>query len=728
MIIKSLTKLTSQLYELPPSSQRVENICSMSNFSTEAARLMDRLEISRIVEIGCEAGFNTDALLDYVRKRKCLLDSVDPVEVNFPFSTETASEFTFHQEISGLFLNREMNYEVLFMDGDHNYETVFADLNVIHQKRHVSGIKLIFMHDVCWPWARRDIYYNIRQIRCPHPHAADIRISPYNEPIYGQGLPPSGYSTANEEGGAQNGVLTAVEDFLKLHQSEWQVKTFPVIYGIGVLYCPENLTSFELKAITQDLNELERHKILLSTLELNRIENLCRIEQLRYEIQHAGDVWRSDQEYIKTINLLLTERTLRIGALNKTILAQKQQIAAKNNAFEKSTKAKSDFEQALLHESEARKEIAGQLQMSREENRLQKEHIEKIQNVIDTLKHEYEECLAECSELKSIVQLQEEDLRQMQHAESKHCSDLARKSQLIAEIQNTLWTRDQQIRRMELSRCDMSWRFGNLKAVKLLSYSLRNRIRLRHAETMIAGGEVKLLSLDVFDTLLFRETKSELRRFWEIVYAMHEEFPSVTVLDFYHARTVAHRLAYQTQMPISGCRETTLENIHRILGRIVNLNGQAEIESLKNIELNYEKTHLRLNPGIWHLVETAATHHVRIIAVSDMYLNSSEIEKILSALLPDAALINKIYSSCDSGVSKASGILWDQVIASEQVAPEQMLHLGDNYHADFEMPFIRNGIFTLFCPRSVLYSRIVAKEQSYFTKQLLKQEIIHGIR
>ena len=62
MTFPAMTPLTAALFDLPPTAQRISNICSMVNFHPEAGRIMDGLEVKHIVEIGCEDGVNTAAL------------------------------------------------------------------------------------------------------------------------------------------------------------------------------------------------------------------------------------------------------------------------------------------------------------------------------------------------------------------------------------------------------------------------------------------------------------------------------------------------------------------------------------------------------------------------------------------------------------------------------------------------------------------------------------------
>lgn len=616
MTAAPLTKLTASLFELSPFAQRAENICSMVNFFPLAERLMNRLEnISKIVEIGAENGYNTRALLNYAAKRHILLDTVDPFLPENAKLLLQSPQFRFHQTVSGEYLSGNDRYHVIFMDGDHNYETVLMDLETIDRKRKQNCIKVIFLHDVCWPWAYRDIYYGPERIKAPHPYDYNIRVSPYEEERSEQGLSSGNYATALAEGGENNGVLCAVENFLKTTGSRWRFKSFPVLYGIGVLYDVENFSQKELNAFEAELHQQLSSRELMSVLELNRVENLCKIEALRLDIVRAGEVWKQDQSYITTLEL------------------EKDRWQSKCNKLEK--------------------------------NRL--------------------------------------------------------------ELEGELWNSRQKIRRLLIRTPDIFWRWHGGKWNCLLPYGVRNRCRLHKIAELLHTSEIRVFSIDVFDTLLLRECKSEIARFREIAKLVHQAFPEISSRNFFQARVLAHHLAYQLTKPVQGCREVAFGSIYRLIGAILQEYDAIRLATMQEIELSYETSHLRLNPNIRKLLEIAHMRNIRIIAVSDMYLNCDALAQIINNFLPPG-MLNEIYSSADFGISKVSGLLWDEVLRREQVSPQEILHLGDNPVADFEMPYIRCGITSVLLLRSALYNRYIRWRNRRNINQLQKERIYNGVR
>lgn len=798
MTAAPLTKLTASLFELPPFAQRAENICSMVNFFPLAERLMNRLEnISKIVEIGAENGYNTSALLDYAVRHHILLDTVDPSLPENAKQLLQSPQFRFHQTVSGEYLAGNDRYHVIFMDGDHNYETVLTDLETIDRKRKQNCIKVIFLHDVCWPWAYRDIYYGPERIKAPHPYDYNIRVSPYEEERSEQGLSSGNYATALAEGGENNGVLCAVENFLKTTGPRWRFKSFPVLYGIGVLYSVENFSQKELNAFEIELHQQLSSRELMSVLELNRIENLCRIEALRLDIVRAGEVWKQDQSYIATLEANLKERDKTLEANRKEhqqtqyrLIEQEAQLEEQKRDLEKSAdewrknqsyiaelqtrlgnrerdleKSAEEWQQNQSYIAELQTKLEKQeldLEKNAEERQRNQSYIAELQTSLDVCKQQLvdttgkntvlQQDLNHLSKMNCSLQEQNKAMEQERNRWQSNCNKLEKNrleleelirhgehrcQELLNEITHTaargrelegeLWNSRQKIRRLQLRAPDIFWRWHGEKWNCLLPYGVRNRCRLHKIAELLHTSEIHVFSVDVFDTLLLREYKSEITRFREIAELVHQAFPEISSRKFFQARALAHRLAYQLTRPVQGCREAAFDSIYRLIGAILQEHDATRLAALQEIELSYETSHLRLNPNIRKLLEIARMRNLRIVAVSDMYLNRDALARIINNFLPPG-MINEIYSSADFGISKISGLLWDELLRREQVSPQAILHLGDNPVADFEMPYIRCGITSVLLLRSALYNRYIRWRNRRNINQLQKERIYNGVR
>jgi len=152
-------------------------------------------------------------------------------------------------------------YDCILIDGDHNWYTVFNELNLIRQRALLRPGGVIFFHDVGWPYGRRDLYYQPdtipAQYRLPFKRKGVLR---GQSALAETGGGNSHLCNAIREGGPRNGVLTAVEDFLAQHPSEYQFCRIRVQHGLGILQSRSSdpaedraFLSIRIAAATQNL-------------------------------------------------------------------------------------------------------------------------------------------------------------------------------------------------------------------------------------------------------------------------------------------------------------------------------------------------------------------------------------------------------------------------------------------------------------------------------------------
>ena len=261
---------------------------------------------------------------------------------------------------------------------------------------------------------------------------------------------------------------------------------------------------------------------------------------------------------------------------------------------------------------------------------------------------------------------------------------------------------------------------------RLLPGGLRNRRRLKAARQLLDSGLIATLSLDIFNTLLLRDPTAELERFAGTAKKQSLRFSQFSPDELYEARALAHQMAYQSVYPEDGFREASAEQIFQIMTRILDLPSDA-VSVLMEEELRYETGHLQVNPVIWELARTANDRGIPVIAVSDMYWGSKDLSDLLNHLLPEGKVIRKVYSSSDYGVTKASGGLFSHVLSETECAPETLLHLGDDFQADFLSPFVGHGIRSIWLPRTSIYNRYCKYKQKRWKRELHERGILHGI-
>lgn len=249
-----------------------------------------------LCEVGVERGAFATRLLAWCRAHDCRYFGIDPAEVgdaDFLRNVE-ASGGQFIQKRSSEALPNLAHCEAYFLDGDHNFFTVRGELAAIAARAQAAATEeargpVIFVHDVGWPWGRRDMYYAPATIpdEYRHENSADLGVVPGNDGLVDGGLrSPGDYAIATRAGGERNGVLTAVEAFLADTASDadaqgpWEMFTLSVAFGLAVLYRPQSLPSACLARVEALRATARETAAFLQTLENSYLELYLHAEEI----------------------------------------------------------------------------------------------------------------------------------------------------------------------------------------------------------------------------------------------------------------------------------------------------------------------------------------------------------------------------------------------------------------------------------------------------------------
>jgi len=136
----------------------------------------------------------------------------------------------------------------------------------------------ILLHDVGFPCARRDFYYDPRSIPADavHRHSFLMGVTLDSPQLVPGGYRGEGqFAWALEEGGERNGILTAVEQFLQSHP-EYVYRSIDAVFGLGAL------TRRGSKAAEDAERVLGRYdNALVRRLERNRLELYLKVLELQ---------------------------------------------------------------------------------------------------------------------------------------------------------------------------------------------------------------------------------------------------------------------------------------------------------------------------------------------------------------------------------------------------------------------------------------------------------------
>lgn len=185
-----------------------------------------------------------------------------------------------------------------------------------------------------------------------------------------------------------------------------------------------------------------------------------------------------------------------------------------------------------------------------------------------------------------------------------------------------------------------------------------------------APSDVKILSLDCFDTLLWRNMNLPADLFAEL------GLPGGGVESRIWGETKARRVIPYRH----GRVEVTIDEIYEHLLPAASAGERAEAVAR---ELAAEAAHCYGFAPTRDLMVDAKRRGMRIIIVSDTYLVEPRLRALIAAAAgPEVeAMIDRVFCSCEYGVSKAGG-LFTHVLADLGVSPGTILHVGDNHGAD----------------------------------------------
>ena len=189
---------------------------------------------------------------------------------------------------------------------------------------------------------------------------------------------------------------------------------------------------------------------------------------------------------------------------------------------------------------------------------------------------------------------------------------------------------------------------------------------LEKLATTAAAAEV--VSFDVFDTLFVRPL-CDPEDLFDIV---GERFG---IEGFRQLRRAAQTKAFQT-MHANGLKEITLDGIYASFGKL-----PVAAEVLKQAELQLELELTLPNPELVGFF-VDLVRQKRVVVTSDMYLPLSYFEALLT--MNGLPLVPLFISSERNATKRDSGELFDVVAAELGVAPQQILHIGDNEVSDIK--------------------------------------------
>ena len=193
--------------------------------------------------------------------------------------------------------------------------------------------------------------------------------------------------------------------------------------------------------------------------------------------------------------------------------------------------------------------------------------------------------------------------------------------------------------------------------------------------------KVKVVSFDIFDTLLVRPTCSPTDLFYLVENRIkcNKNLPDIPFKD---VRITAEKIARnELKLKFPFYEDITIDEIYEKISEIYDIDHDT-CNQFKNLEIEVELKYLTSRSYIKSLYDLALNCGKKIVALSDVYLPATVIIKALKQ--NGYSHIDRYFISSETRLTKASGNLYTHVLNELNLQKYEIIHIGDNFLADFK--------------------------------------------
>ncbi len=198
-------------------------------------------------------------------------------------------------------------------------------------------------------------------------------------------------------------------------------------------------------------------------------------------------------------------------------------------------------------------------------------------------------------------------------------------------------------------------------------------------------NDVKVLSFDIFDTLLLRMMPAG-RVAQLAVENLSQQLYTETGFTLSVSEIITSRRKFKQQKDKAYFykeSEWTLSEWLNKLAKRHSLDPVNLYRLSRQAELAAETSCLSLAPDAVNSISSARDYGLQVIAISDMWLD----QEWLKALLEEFGLFfDAVFSSGSIGVSKRRGTIFKHIEVNLSLNAKNFIHVGDNLKADFIRP------------------------------------------
>lgn len=206
-------------------------------------------------------------------------------------------------------------------------------------------------------------------------------------------------------------------------------------------------------------------------------------------------------------------------------------------------------------------------------------------------------------------------------------------------------------------------------------------------ELQSKASSYSVISFDLFDTLLFRQVhppqhleRAATRRAQGILEAAGWAVP-----DLWERRLTTITRLRERASARGGDPEFSLEELYAAILALAPTAVSVTARELADLEFNLELRSLRRHEDALPVLSFLKDRGVTVVVTTDTHFERERIDRLLKEQ-GLARYVDHVFVSCEEGRSKSRGRVFERLFEKLEVSPSEVLHVGDNFVADFLSP------------------------------------------
>lgn len=218
-------------------------------------------------------------------------------------------------------------------------------------------------------------------------------------------------------------------------------------------------------------------------------------------------------------------------------------------------------------------------------------------------------------------------------------------------------------------------------------YSNLINYQIKKAKRLICNPKIKVVSFDIFDTLLIRPIVNSQDLYCLINLLISQSLDlDINLIEY---RKKAYYLTKKQFPSISDIWSSVLKELRL---------SKDYLRTVISIEERVEERLLYPRKLVKELYQLAKNYNKRIVVTSDMYLSEEYLKSVL--IKNGYNSFSSIYVSCECDCGKQDGTIYNLVLQKEKINGHEMLHIGDSFSLDFKAP-TKLGIKAVYIPSNI---------------------------